>query len=128
PTAVASLQRWRNTAGSSSAPARKVSMIAPAPARNLIQGSSAPSTFAPSRRLKLPAPVPTRISASAVETRAESEQKLANSARQNQTAASVQTVVIIRLQGVQLRRAKKARLCGGAPRSVHSRSRHARHL
>src|SRR5262249_14090834 len=36
PTAVASFHLRRNTSGSSSAPARKVRTIAPAPARNLI--------------------------------------------------------------------------------------------
>ncbi|MNN32153.1 hypothetical protein D3C81_1458660 [compost metagenome] len=70
PMAVACFHCLRNTCGSSSAPARKVSRMAPAPERNLIQLASPCSTAAPSAAPMINwAMVPTTISDNAVATR-----------------------------------------------------------
>src|SRR5262249_50848853 len=94
-TATASFHLSLNTAGSSSAPARNVSTIAPTPERNLIQDSSVPSTAEPMMAPKITcATVPTTISDSAVEMRSQIENSPAINARLNQSAASAHTLVM----------------------------------
>src|SRR5258707_9268283 len=96
PTAAASFHLSLNTMGSSSAPARKVSTIAPMPARNLTQPSSVPSTADPMNALKINwAVVPTMISDSAVETRSQTENRPAITARPSHNAASAHTLVML---------------------------------
>ena len=94
PTAVASFHLRRNTFGSSSAPARNVSTIAPVPERNLIQPWSAPSAAVPiSAPITSWAIVPTTISDSAVATRSQIEISVAASASPSHKAASAQISV-----------------------------------
>src|SRR5258708_17926827 len=96
PTAAASFHLSLNTKGSSSAPARNVSTIAPMPARNLTQPSSAPSTADPMNALKINwAVAPTMISDSAVETRSQIENRPAITARPSHNAASAHTLVML---------------------------------
>jgi hypothetical protein len=65
---MASFHFVRNMLGSSSAPARQVSTIAPVPARKPTQADFAPSTSVPIRAPMITcATVPTAISESAVE-------------------------------------------------------------
>ena len=87
PTATASFHLSLNICGSSSAPARNVSTIAPMPARNFTQDSSVPRTAEPMTAPMMSwATVPTTISESAVEMRSQIESKLAISARANHSA------------------------------------------
>src|SRR5713226_10264933 len=70
PIAVASFHLRLKTSGSSSAPARNVSTMAPMPDKNLTQDSSVPSSAAPmTAPMTSWAMVPTTISDSAVEMR-----------------------------------------------------------
>src|SRR5437588_574298 len=76
-------------------PARNVSMIAPALARNVIQGVSAGSREAPSVTPATHwARVPTTISDSAVAVRNQIDRSAASSASPNQSAAMAQVPVI----------------------------------
>src|SRR5439155_16334005 len=94
PTAVASFHLRRNTSGSSSAPARKVSTLAPVPESNLIHPWSPPSTAVPtSAPMSSCAMVPTTISESAVATRSQIDTSVAMSASPSQSAASAQVSV-----------------------------------
>src|SRR5258707_9310624 len=96
PTGAASFHLSLNTMGSSSAPARNVSTIAPMPARNLTQPSSARSTADPMNALKINwAVVPTMISDSAVETRSQIENRPAITARPSHNAASAHTLIML---------------------------------
>src|ERR1700690_11098 len=97
PMAPACFHCLRNTAGSSSAPARKVSSIAPAPARNLIHDASPASTALPSiAPMKSCAMVPTTISDNAVATRSQIDSMEASRASPSHTAAWVQISVMAR--------------------------------
>src|SRR5262249_42758449 len=119
PTATASFHLSLNTAGSSSAPARNVSTIAPTPERNLIQDSSVPSTAEPTTAPKIScATVPTTISDSAVEMRSQIESRPAINARLNQSAASAHTLVMpsprrFARRSVRDRQTTKTRLAAG---------------
>src|SRR5215467_6603708 len=96
PTETASFHLARKTTGSSSAPARNVSTIAPMPERNLTQDSSVPSTAEPiAAPMRSCAMVPTTISDSAVEMRNQIESRLAISARPSHSAASAHTPVMV---------------------------------
>src|SRR5689334_9088828 len=98
PTETASFHLARKTTGSSSAPARNVSTMAPMPARNLTQDSSVPSTAEPiAAPMMSCAIVPTTISDSAVETRNQIDSRLATSASPTHKAANAQTLVIAHL-------------------------------
>src|SRR5439155_25977130 len=91
--------------GSSSAPARKVSTMAPAPARNLIQAWSAPRNAAPKAAPRTScAAVPTRISESALATFNQMDSSAASSASPSQSAAKPQISVIDCSGGARLRR------------------------
>src|SRR5205085_7239104 len=88
PMTVASFQRARKTCGSDSVPARKVSTIAPAPARNVIHGCCAPRKALPTLAPMMSwATVPTTISERAVEMRSLMAMRTAMSARPTQMAA-----------------------------------------
>src|SRR5512147_2060790 len=90
PTAVASFHFALKIAGSNSAPARKVSRMAPVPDRNLIQGSCVPSIAAPTEApISSWATVPTTISDSAVAILSQIESSVAINAKPSQSAASV---------------------------------------
>src|SRR5258708_1846007 len=82
--------------GSSSAPARNVSTIAPMPARNLTQPSSAPSTADPMHALKINgAGARTMIPDSSVETRSKTENRPGFTASPSHNAASAHTLVML---------------------------------
>src|SRR5260221_3090277 len=124
PTAAASFHLSLNTMGSSSAPARNVSTIAPMPARNLTQPSSAPSTADPMNALKINwAVVPTMISDSAVETRSQTENRPAITARPSHNAASAHTLVMLILAvsppGSLHHESTKKPPCGGVMHRLH---------
>ena len=82
---------FRTTAGSISAPARKVRIMAPAPARKLTQGvisslAGVPSSE-PTQGMTFPATAPTISSMRATEMAARMEMRVASSARPTQSAA-----------------------------------------
>ena len=80
----------RTTCGSISAPARKVSRIAPNPARKFTQGASGSPTM-------LPATAPTTISIRATEIATQTETIEATSARPIHSADASQTLSIVSL-------------------------------
>jgi len=89
PIVVVSFHRVRSTAGSSSAPARNVSRIAPVLARNFIHDWSAPSAAAPtSAPIASWATMPTTISDMAVAMRSQIDSRVAASASPSHSAAS----------------------------------------
>src|ERR1039458_263960 len=95
PTTMASFHFVRNMPGSSSAPARNVSTIAPVPARKLTQADFAPSTSVPIRAPMMScATVPTTISERAVEILNQIESSVAINARMSHNAAENQTCSI----------------------------------
>src|SRR5258707_6860301 len=110
--------------GSSSAPARNVSTIAPMPARNLTQPSSAPSTADPMNALNVKwAVAPIMISDSAVETRSQIENRPAITARPSHNAASAHTLVMLILAVLPLgslhQESTKTRLAAGQDTDSH---------
>ena len=95
PTTEASFHLVRNIPGSSSAPARNVSTMAPVPARKPTQADFAPSTSVPiSAPMMSCATVPTTISESAVEILNQIESSVAINARISHSAAENQTCCI----------------------------------
>src|ERR1700676_4787818 len=97
PMRLASFHLIRNTAGSSSAPARNVRTMAPVPERNLIQGSSVCRSVVPMVAPIIScATVPTTISDNAVATRSQIDNRVATSARPSHSAARSQVSVITR--------------------------------
>src|SRR5262249_19747953 len=88
PSPRVSRQLSRSAAGSSSAPARKVSMIEPPPAKKTTHGSLAPRIDGPNARTRTNAPAtPTVISVNATETPSHADSAVATSAIPNQIAA-----------------------------------------
>ena len=101
PSTVACFHLMRKTAGSSSAPARKVRTMAPVPERNLIQESSAPKPVVPGKPIMAAmapmtscATMPRTISERAVATRNHTEISVASSASPSHKAACVHTCVM----------------------------------
>jgi hypothetical protein len=109
PTTVTSRHLRRMTAGSSSAPARKVRTTAPVAARNVNQGWLDPMASAPARGPRIAAAAtPTRISVSAPDTFRREAKKVATRASPNHRVAMPNACSIPILS------------CGGAPRLVRS--------
>src|ERR1019366_8440370 len=95
PMRLASFHLIRKTAGSSSAPARNVSTMAPVPERNLIQESSVCRSAVPRVAPIIScATVPTTISESAVATRSQIDTRVATRARPSHRAARSQVSVM----------------------------------
>src|ERR1035438_2140574 len=95
PTPIASFHFVRKIFGSSSAPARKVSTMAPVPARKLTQPDLAPNTSVPmSAPIMSCATVPTTISDSAVEILNQIDSIVATKASTSHSAAENQTCSI----------------------------------
>src|ERR1019366_4115593 len=118
PTAVASFHLRLNTAGSSSAPARNVSTIAPMPERNLTQDSSVPRMADPTAAPMINwAMMPTTISESAVETRSQIDSSDAMSAKPSHSAANAQTPVMSTSPPLAEAGQKKARLAASHQRT-----------
>jgi hypothetical protein len=92
PTADDSFHLERKTAGSNSAPARKVRTMAPVPARNVIHSVLALRTWLPANAPDdQRATVPMTISDSAVDTRSQLEASTASRASKSRIAATNQT-------------------------------------
>ena len=96
---MASFHFVRNIPGSSSAPARNVSTIAPVPARKPTQADFAPNTSVPiSAPIISCATVPTTISERAVEILNQIDSIVATKASTSHSAAENQTCSIVSLR------------------------------